>query len=396
MLWELARLASPSGGDDVAAAGALAWLLLPGACATAHRLRSLTPRIDEVVAAQLWLEVREFAWQRLGKVAANIVMNVRRGVLRELGVGSHLGGGRPGVVACGALASRGAPVGSPRRHPGPRSPGPGRGTGRGPRPGGLPAGDRRARPRPADQPRVRGGRRHRPGRPGAGRALLARGLAGGCGRARGLGADDASPGPQRHARPCKPSVRRSRPDPWPPGDAGLAFGGEVMNVTDEPDLDRLLLEAGDEASAVADLESCVGRLVRSRAAQTRLAVLPAEQLRAALGPAPRAARGRPGMTGVVSAPPRPVAVDELRRAWHAIQDGQFRARPGARPVQRRLASPHWRAGRACDPGRRVPASGRSHDDGARDRHGLRARAGDRVLLGNLLGPRGRRRSRSSV
>ncbi|MCB2176145.1 MAG: hypothetical protein KQH57_10090 [Actinomycetales bacterium] len=90
VLWELARLASPSGGDDVAAAGALAWLLLPGACATAHRLRSLTPRIDEVVAAQLWLEVREFPWQRLGKVAANIVMNVRRGVLRELGVGSHL------------------------------------------------------------------------------------------------------------------------------------------------------------------------------------------------------------------------------------------------------------------------------------------------------------------
>ena len=55
-----------------------------------------------------------------------------------------------------------------------------------------------------------------------------------------------------------------------------------MKVTDEPDLDRLLLEAGDEAAAVADLESCVGRLVRSRAAQTKLAVLPAEQLRAAL------------------------------------------------------------------------------------------------------------------
>lgn len=90
VLLELARLASPSGEDDVAAAGALAWVLLPGARATAHRLRNLTPRIDEVVAAQLWLEVREFPWERLGKVAANIVMNVRRGVLRELGVGSHL------------------------------------------------------------------------------------------------------------------------------------------------------------------------------------------------------------------------------------------------------------------------------------------------------------------
>lgn len=86
----LARLGSPSGGDDVRAAGALAWLLLPGACVVAHRLRSLSPRIDEVVAAQLWLEVRSFPWQRLRKVAANIVRNTRRGVLRELDVGAHL------------------------------------------------------------------------------------------------------------------------------------------------------------------------------------------------------------------------------------------------------------------------------------------------------------------
>jgi len=50
----------------------------------------LTARIDEVVAAQLWLEVRGFAWQRRRKVAANVVMNVRRGVLRELGIGEHL------------------------------------------------------------------------------------------------------------------------------------------------------------------------------------------------------------------------------------------------------------------------------------------------------------------
>lgn len=86
----LARLGSQSGGDDVRAAGALAWLLLPGACVVAHRLRALSPRIDEVVAAQLWLEVRSFPWQRLRKVAANIVRNTRRGVLRDLDVGAHL------------------------------------------------------------------------------------------------------------------------------------------------------------------------------------------------------------------------------------------------------------------------------------------------------------------
>ena len=83
----LAQLASPAGGDDVTAAGALAWLLLPGACVVAHRLRALTTRIDEVVAAQLWLEVRGFPWQRQRKVAANITMNTRRGVLRDLGIG---------------------------------------------------------------------------------------------------------------------------------------------------------------------------------------------------------------------------------------------------------------------------------------------------------------------
>ncbi|MGV1009954.1 MAG: hypothetical protein ACOYBY_15290 [Dermatophilaceae bacterium] len=90
VLHVLARLASPRAGDDVAAAGALAWALLPGACVAAHRLRSLTSRIDEVVAAQLWLEVRGFPWERRRKVAANIVRNTRRGVLRDLGVGSHL------------------------------------------------------------------------------------------------------------------------------------------------------------------------------------------------------------------------------------------------------------------------------------------------------------------
>ena len=90
VLHALARLASPSGGDDVAAAGALAWMLLPGASLVAHRLRSLSPRIDEEVAAQLWLQVRGFPWQSRRKVAANIVMDTRREVLRDLGVGSYL------------------------------------------------------------------------------------------------------------------------------------------------------------------------------------------------------------------------------------------------------------------------------------------------------------------
>jgi hypothetical protein len=51
----------------------------------AQRLRTLSPRIDEIVAAQLWIEIRTFPWRRLRKVAANILANTRTGVLRECG-----------------------------------------------------------------------------------------------------------------------------------------------------------------------------------------------------------------------------------------------------------------------------------------------------------------------
>ncbi len=91
VLLALARLASPAGADDIPAAGALAWVLLPGATLIAHRLRALTDRIDEVVAAQLWVEARSFGCEPgRRKVAANILMNTRKGVLRELGWGIHL------------------------------------------------------------------------------------------------------------------------------------------------------------------------------------------------------------------------------------------------------------------------------------------------------------------
>src|SRR5215218_4890378 len=86
VLHALATLGSASGRDDVDAATVLAWALLPGACALACRLQSLSPRIDQLVAGQLWVEVRSFPWRRLRKVAANILANTRTGVLRECGV----------------------------------------------------------------------------------------------------------------------------------------------------------------------------------------------------------------------------------------------------------------------------------------------------------------------
>jgi hypothetical protein len=89
VLLALAQLSAPDGGDDVAATGALAWVLLPGASLLAFRLGRLCRRIDEVLAAQLWVEARTFPWRRGHKVAANILMNTRKGVMRDLGFGAQ-------------------------------------------------------------------------------------------------------------------------------------------------------------------------------------------------------------------------------------------------------------------------------------------------------------------
>jgi hypothetical protein len=51
----------------------------------------LSPQVDHLVAAQLWVEARTFPWRRLRKVAANVLMNTRAGVLRECGARSQLG-----------------------------------------------------------------------------------------------------------------------------------------------------------------------------------------------------------------------------------------------------------------------------------------------------------------
>jgi hypothetical protein len=99
VLLALAMLAAPDGGDDVAAAGALAKCLLPGACRLAawlatqrrHMLPGDISLATELVASQLWIEVRGFPWRRGKKVAANILMNTRAGVLRECGDSTQVG-----------------------------------------------------------------------------------------------------------------------------------------------------------------------------------------------------------------------------------------------------------------------------------------------------------------
>src|SRR5215218_3250033 len=86
VLWLLARLGSPSGGDSVSASAVLAWCLLPGACTLARQLRRIGPSIDELVAGRLWIEVRSFRWCQLRRVVANVLATTRSEVLRECGV----------------------------------------------------------------------------------------------------------------------------------------------------------------------------------------------------------------------------------------------------------------------------------------------------------------------
>jgi len=102
ILLALAELAAPDGGNDIVAAGVLAKCLMPGACQLAawlHRRQKSQPFrdnqpavsvgmasiVDELVASQLWIEVRTVGWPRIRRVAANILLDTRAAVLLELG-----------------------------------------------------------------------------------------------------------------------------------------------------------------------------------------------------------------------------------------------------------------------------------------------------------------------
>ena len=82
--YDLAVLAAADGGGDVDAASVLAWAMLPAACRVARGLADLDERIDELVAAQLWIEVRTYNWRSGTHVAGTIRANLRRHLLRDL------------------------------------------------------------------------------------------------------------------------------------------------------------------------------------------------------------------------------------------------------------------------------------------------------------------------
>ena len=87
LLAALVRLGAADGGNDHEAAHAVALLLDKGADRLAGQLRNLSRDIDQMVAGQVWLQIREFPWQRRRRaIAANLMMDARRALLRDLGV----------------------------------------------------------------------------------------------------------------------------------------------------------------------------------------------------------------------------------------------------------------------------------------------------------------------
>jgi hypothetical protein len=85
ILGALVRLAAADGGGDEDALLVLLHLLGNGARAVARQLRDLSPDIDGLVAGELTLRIRAFPWRRRRRAyAANLLMDTRRGLLREL------------------------------------------------------------------------------------------------------------------------------------------------------------------------------------------------------------------------------------------------------------------------------------------------------------------------
>ena len=79
----LAWWSAKDGGNDEAAATVLAWVMLPAASHIANRLSYLSPSIDDHVAAELWLVVRQPKW-RTGWVASGIAGDLRKAVMADL------------------------------------------------------------------------------------------------------------------------------------------------------------------------------------------------------------------------------------------------------------------------------------------------------------------------
>lgn len=84
-LGALVRLAAVDGGDESDAALLVAHLLANGTRALAIALRDLSPDIDDLIAGQLWMQIRTFPWRRRTRAyAKSLLLDTRAGVVAEL------------------------------------------------------------------------------------------------------------------------------------------------------------------------------------------------------------------------------------------------------------------------------------------------------------------------
>jgi hypothetical protein len=85
LLGGLVRLAAADGGDDADAALVLAHLLANGTRKLALQLWDLSTDIDDLLAGELWLQIRTFPWRRRRRAyARNLLLDTRLAVLAEL------------------------------------------------------------------------------------------------------------------------------------------------------------------------------------------------------------------------------------------------------------------------------------------------------------------------
>ena len=90
LLLALVRVGSTDGGVDESAATFVATLLAPGGNRIIRTLATLGPDVADIVAGQLWLQVRDYPWRAKPRaVAKNILMDTRRAVLRDYGASTH-------------------------------------------------------------------------------------------------------------------------------------------------------------------------------------------------------------------------------------------------------------------------------------------------------------------
>jgi len=90
-LLALVQVGSVDGGIDEVAATFVASLLVPGGDRMVRSLWSLGSEVEQIIAGQLWIQIRVYPWRnRPRAVAKNTLMETRRAVLADFGASTAI------------------------------------------------------------------------------------------------------------------------------------------------------------------------------------------------------------------------------------------------------------------------------------------------------------------